>query len=185
MEILEENERILLREIAPDDWAPLHEIASDEEACKFQPWGPNNEDDSKFFVNQAMRDKQKRHRSRYVFAIVEKKTDQIVGNIEMNIRDWDGVGEIGFIIHPGQWGKGLATDAALLIMKHSFEKCELHRIAATCSPENKASIKVLEKIGMVKEGVLRQDLLVKGEWRDSCVYSMLREEWYEKYANTE
>lgn len=180
MEILEENERIYLREVTPEDWSLLHEYASNVEACKFQPWGPNTEEDSKFFVNQTIRDREKRHRSRFVFVIVDKKNDQIVGNIEMNITDWDGVGEIGFIIHQEHWGKGFATEAALLMLKYSFEKCELHRVTATSCPHNTASLKVLERIGMVKEGVLRQDLYIKGEWRDSCVYSMLREEWVEK-----
>lgn len=183
MEILEKGDRLHLREIVPEDWEALHSYASNKEACKFQPWGPNSEQDSIFFVQQAIRDREIRHRSRFVFAIVINETGTIVGNIEMNIIDWDGVGEIGFIIHPEHWGKGYATEAALLILKHSFEACNLHRVSATCNPDNVASLYVLEKIGMVREGVLRQDILVKGSWRDSCVYSMLKDEWAAKHGS--
>ncbi|MGP4076497.1 GNAT family N-acetyltransferase [Halobacillus sp. K22] len=182
MNILEEGEHLYLREIVPDDWESLHTYASNEEACKFQPWGPNNEQDSIFFVQQAIRDREVRHRSRFVFAIINKESGRVVGNIEMNIIDWDGVGEIGFIIHPDHWGKGYATEAAHLILKHSFERCELHRVEANCSPDNIASLNVLEKIGMILEGKLRQNILVKGSWRDSCVYSMLKDEWSAKYG---
>ncbi|UOQ43559.1 GNAT family N-acetyltransferase [Halobacillus salinarum] len=144
--------------------------------------GPNTEDDSHFFVTQAIRDRKKRYRRRFVFVIFEKRVKKVIGNIEMNIHDWDGVGEIGFIIHPRYWGSGYATEAALLMLKYSFETCELHRVYATCDPANEASARVLDKIGMVKEGVLRKDLLIKGKWRDSAIYSMLICEWEKNKA---
>lgn len=180
MNILEENDTLYLREVTQDDWLRLHEYASEEDVCKFQPWGPNTEEDSRFFISQAIRDRERRHRSRFVFAIVLKGSDSIIGNIEMNITDWDGVGEIGFVIHHEHWGKGFATQAVELMMKHSFEKCELHRLAASCDPRNQSSIRVLEKVGMVKEGLLRKDIFIKGHWRDSCILGILKNEWLEK-----
>jgi [ribosomal protein S5]-alanine N-acetyltransferase len=182
MEIMGGNDRIYLREVVLEDWEAFHPYSSNEETVKHQPWGPNTEEDSFFFVRQILMDKKQRHRSRFVFAIIEKETEVVVGNIEMNIRDWDGVGEIGFIIHHDYWGRELATEAVHIMIEYSFQHCELQRIFATSCPENIASIKVLEKVGMVKEGTLRKDLLVKGEWKDSCIYSMLREEWIEKSA---
>ena len=61
--------------------------------------------------------------------------------------------------------------------KVSFKKLEMHRIFATTSPDNVASIRILEKIGMKKEGYLRQNLLVRGAWRDSVLYSILQHEF--------
>ncbi|WP_281976113.1 GNAT family N-acetyltransferase [Halobacillus litoralis] len=180
MDVVEENDRIYLREVLPEDWAAFQPYSSNEETVKYQPWGPNTPDDCKFFVRQAMLDRMQRHRGRFVFVIVEKSSGAVVGNIEMNIRDWDGVGEVGFIIHQDRWGEGFATEATLLMLNYCFVTCELHRVVATSSPQNLPSIRVLEKIGMIKEGMLRKDLLIKGEWRDSLVYSMLREEWNEE-----
>lgn len=66
---------------------------------------------------------------------------------------------------------------AHLLVNFGFKELNLHRIYATCDPRNGASAKVLEKIGMVKEGRLRENLLIKGGWRDSFVYGILEHEW--------
>ncbi|MCA0983934.1 GNAT family N-acetyltransferase [Halobacillus yeomjeoni] len=179
MEILEENSRIYMRELVLEDWEDLHVYASNKEACKYQPWGPNTEADSRFFVTQAIRDRNIKFRSRFVFVIVDKQMEQIVGNIELNIKDWDGVGELGFIIHHEHWGKGYGTEALQLMLDYCFFQQNLHRVSAHCLPENVASCRVLEKVGMVKEGVLRQEILLNGTWRDSVVYSVLKDEWVE------
>ena len=64
------------------------------------------------------------------------------------------------------------------MMTFGFETLKLHRIYATCDPRNIGSSKVLEKIGMSKEGILRENMLMKdGVWRDSLLYSMLKQEW--------
>ncbi|WP_062512818.1 GNAT family N-acetyltransferase [Halobacillus sp. KGW1] len=172
-----ESKRIYFREVEEGDWPAFYPFASNEEAVRYQPWGPNTPEDCQFFVRQVMYDRQQRHRSRFVFVIVSRQDGVILGNMELNIRDWDGVGEIGFIINPDYWGKGYATEAVHLILDYSFGLCGLHRIAAVSCPENKACIRVLEKAKMVREGLLRKDLFIKGKWMDSCVYSMLKEEW--------
>lgn len=59
-----------------------------------------------------------------------------------------------------------------------FDTLKLHRIYATCDPRNIGSSKVLEKVGMAKEGILRENMLMKdGIWRDSFLYSVLKQEW--------
>jgi ribosomal-protein-alanine N-acetyltransferase len=71
------------------------------------------------------------------------------------------------------WGNGFGTEAAQAIVDFGFDVLGLHRIWATASPENLGSIRVLEKIGMIQEGILRQNLLVRGNWRDSVLFSIL------------
>ncbi|WP_202411496.1 GNAT family N-acetyltransferase [Halobacillus halophilus] len=177
IQVTAEGKRLYLREVLPEDWAEFHPYASDPDTVKYQPWGPHTETDSKFFVRQVLIDARQKYRSRYVFAIVVKADHHVIGNIELNIQDWDGVGEIGFIIHHHYWGRGFATEACGLMLAYSFDHCGLHRVTALSSPENKASQRVLEKIGMVKEGTLREDIFVKGAWRDSSIYGVLRSEW--------
>ncbi len=75
------------------------------------------------------------------------------------------------------WGLGYATEATRLIVAFGFRELGLHRIEATCAPENLGSVRVLEKIGMRREGQLKQHLLAHGAWRDSLVYGVLRGEW--------
>jgi [ribosomal protein S5]-alanine N-acetyltransferase len=69
------------------------------------------------------------------------------------------------------------TEAARAVLELGFVQVGQHRIYATCRPENISSQRVLEKIGMTREGHLRQDKWMKGQWRDSFLYAMLVDEW--------
>lgn len=169
---------VFLREMEEKDWIDVHEYASKEIVCQYQPWGPNNEQESKDFVNQVMKDTKSTERTRFVYSIVDKESGKMIGAGEFNIRDSQNrSGEIGYILNPSFWGKGIATEVAELLIKFGFTQLKLHRIFATCDPRNIASSKVLEKTGMLKEGTMRQDLLLKDGWRDSLLYSILEDEW--------
>lgn len=69
------------------------------------------------------------------------------------------------------------TEAAGALLGYGFTALDLHRVWATCDARNKASARVLEKIGMRREGLLVHERVVKGDWRDSCVYAVLKDEW--------
>ena len=173
-----ESERIILREMKEEDWQDVHNYASQPIVCQYQPWGPNAEEDSQFFVKQIIEDAKNEPRSRFVYAVFNKKDNEMIGAGEFNLRDQHNkVGEIGYIIHPDYWGKGIATEVAKLLIEFGFTSFRLHRIYATCDPRNSGSIKVLEKIGMTQEGRMREVLLVKDGWRDSFLYSILEQEW--------
>ncbi len=176
-----ETARLYLREIKEGDWMSVHEYASQEQVSRHQPWGPNSVEESRNFVAQALADTQKMPRTRYIFAIILKEQDKLIGAIELNIRNAaNRSGEIGYIVNSDHWGKGIATEAASLIIAFGFEDLELHRIYATCAPGNKGSQKVLEKLGMSFEGRMRETVLLKDGWRDSNLFSMLSREWTEK-----
>ncbi|OXS57178.1 RimJ/RimL family protein N-acetyltransferase [Bacillus sp. V-88] len=158
------------------DWIGVHQYASQEIVCQYQPWGPNTEKDSQDFVNQAIKDSTQNPRTRFVFAIIYDA--MLIGAGELNIRSFTNkVGEIGYIVNPDYWGKGIATDVATLLIDFGFGERKLHRIFATCDPRNIGSSKVLEKVGMTKEGRMREDLLLKDGRRDSLLYSVLEHEW--------
>ena len=172
------SERVIMREIEEKDWVDVHKYASQQLVCQYQPWGPNSEEESEEFVKQVIVDAKKKPRSRFVFAIILRGNGNMIGAAELNIQDYSNkIGEIGYIINPDFWGMGYATEAAKLVIEFSFKNFNLHRIYATCDPRNVASSKVLEKIGMTKEGRMREDLLLKDGWRDSLLYSILVHEW--------
>ncbi|MCM3742571.1 GNAT family N-acetyltransferase [Sporosarcina luteola] len=172
------SERVILREMEENDWIDVHKYASQEKVCQYQPWGPNSEQESNDFVKQVLKDAGKDPRIRFVFAVIVKESGKMVGAGEINIRDFSNrVGEIAYIMNPQYWGKGFATEVAKLLIAHGFSDFHLHRIFATCDPRNIGSLKVLEKVGMIKEGRLREDLLIKDGWRDSLLYSILEQEW--------
>jgi len=86
-------------------------------------------------------------------------------------------GEIWYLVRPDYWGNGIGAEAARALLKIGFTEMNLHRMFATCLPENPASSRVLEKIGMRKECRQSQNLKIHGVWHDCVLYALLREEW--------
>jgi len=87
--------------------------------------------------------------------------------------------EIGYSLLPNERRKGYCSEAVNIMVDYLFLSKESRRIQAQTDPRNVASQKVLEKVGFKKEGTLRKNLFVRGEWRDTYLFSILREEWKE------
>jgi RimJ/RimL family protein N-acetyltransferase len=87
--------------------------------------------------------------------------------------------EIGYSLVPNERGKGYCTEAVEIMLDYLFLSRETMRIQACTDTRNLASQKVLEKAGFKKEGTMRKYLFIRGQLRDSIVYSILREEWKE------
>jgi RimJ/RimL family protein N-acetyltransferase len=85
--------------------------------------------------------------------------------------------EIGYVLIPGERGKGYGTEAVKIIVDYLFLSKEIVRVQAVTDPDNLVSQKVLQKSGFRKEGTIRKSTFIRGEWRDGCMYSILREEW--------
>ncbi len=85
--------------------------------------------------------------------------------------------EVGYSLIPGERGKGYGTEALELMVDFIFLFKDTVRIQAQTDPRNSASQRILEKAGFKKEGVLRKSFFSRGEWTDSWMYSILREEW--------
>ena len=86
---------------------------------------------------------------------------------------------VGFGVAPNERRKGYATEATTIIVDHLFLTNSIVRVQADTSAENKASQRVLEKVGFQKEGAIRSHFFGTGKWRDSLLYSILRDEWKE------
>jgi [ribosomal protein S5]-alanine N-acetyltransferase len=170
--------RLTLRDLARDDWPGIHAYSSLIEVCRFQPWGPNTPEETRAFVDAAVASADEKPRWRFALAVWVPGVAQVAGLCELNIRD-DAfhTGEIGYALHPDHWGRGLASEAAGLLLRFGFEELGLHRIHATCDPRNLASARVLEKIGMRYEGRMREVMLIRDGWRDSSLYAILDREW--------
>ena len=172
---------VVLRELRLSDWEGIHSYASLPEACRYQAWGPNTEEDSRAFCEQQLAAALEEPRRLYALAITKSDVDYILGMASLHVRSFEhGQADISYIVHPREWGKGYATDSAFLLLEFGFSALRLHRIYATCDPRNLASARVLEKIGMTLEGRLRESLRIRDGWRDSLVYSILAHEWSQR-----
>jgi RimJ/RimL family protein N-acetyltransferase len=84
---------------------------------------------------------------------------------------------MGYCLGDAAWGQGFATEAAGALLQWAFDALDLNRVQAETDTRNTASSRVLEKLGFVREGTLREDCIVDGEVSDSWVYGLLRREW--------
>lgn len=87
--------------------------------------------------------------------------------------------EIGYVLAPGARGKGYGTEAVEIMVDYLFLSKNIVRVQAITDVANVASQKTLEKAGFKREGTIRKSAFMRGEWRDDCLYSILREEWKE------
>ena len=84
---------------------------------------------------------------------------------------------LGYCLDAAAWGHGYATEAAEALLAWAFDTLDLNRVQAEADTRNGASARVLEKLGFVHEGTLREDCVVDGVVSDSWVYGLLRREW--------
>ena len=116
--------------------------------------------------------------SKNAYFIIQKKDGANIGLIAY-FGQSSGSITIGYAIKPSEHGKGYGTEALQLMVDYLFLAKEIHRVQANTDPENKASQRILEKVGFKKEGVSRKSSFVRGQWRDTLNHSILREEWKE------
>ena len=96
------------------------------------------------------------------------------------LTQWDAVhrsASLGYCLTERAWGHGCATDAARALLGWAFDTLDLNRVQAEADTRNAASARVLEKLGFVLEGTLREDCVVDGVVSDSWVFGLLRRDW--------
>lgn len=113
----------------------------------------------------------------FTFGIYAIGTDHLIGHIALySVKRLPySSGFVGYAMDEAYVGKGIVTEAVELIVNFAFKEVGLHRIEAYVAPENKASIRVLEKVGFLQEGLLRKLLYINGKWVDHYMYALLEE----------
>lgn len=113
----------------------------------------------------------------FAFGIIRQADNALLGVIFIKVDNEDRRGELGYWLGVEYSGQGYATEAARRMLQFAFEKLLLNRIYAYCFTDNSSSAKVLEKIGMQCEGVLRRDVVKDGVVKDVAFYGLLRSEY--------
>jgi diadenosine tetraphosphate (Ap4A) HIT family hydrolase/RimJ/RimL family protein N-acetyltransferase len=173
-----ETDRLILEPYKDTDLTDILAYASHPEVPKFVPWDAHKtiEDSQKFldFVRQSSRDV--RGKLFFVFAIRLKKTGRVIGSIDFkNVNPL--CGQIDYALGYDHWGKGIMSEAATSVRDWAFSNLpELVRLQAFCVSENVASSKVMEKIGMSREGMRRKAFVMKGKPVDLTDYAIVKEE---------
>jgi RimJ/RimL family protein N-acetyltransferase len=165
------TDRTLIRTLRLDDIPHIHEYAKLPEACEYQGWGPNTEEDTRQFV-------EKHIAAPYFFSIELKDTKQLIGGCNLSVTNKElREAMIGYTLNPKYWNKGYMTEVARKLLEFGFGTLQLHRIQSHATPENVGSWRVMEKLGMRREGHEVEAAYFKGKWHDWFRYAILDREW--------
>ena len=116
-------------------------------------------------------------RSEEKWFIIERKDGSKIGQIICSAKG--AYYSVGFRLIPEERNKGHCTQAVRIIVDYLFLSKEIVRVESVANPKNTASIRVLEKAGFIREGIVRKSVFLRGQWQDGVLCSILREEWKE------
>ncbi len=169
--------RLTLRRLRLMDAPDLYAYASDPEVARHVLWEAHKSvAQSRKFLLGAIR--QYRKGLPASFAIVARDTGRMIGTIGfMWINTDHKSAEIGYSLSRDYWNRGIMTEALHEVLRFGFEHLALNRIEAQHETDNPASGRVMAKVGMRREGVMRQRLINKGKKVDVVVYAILHSEW--------
>lgn len=172
------TDRLNIRELTLADIDNVHELFSLPETDEFNTLGiPENIETTKKLLEEWLSMQKQEPRNSYVLGI-DKNDDNFIGLIALNLGKLKyRTAEVWFKIHKDFWRNGYTTEALKKLLDFGFSELKLHRIEAGCAVENIASIKVLEKVGMTREGMKRKKLPIRGEWKDNYFYGILEEDF--------
>ena len=174
-EIKLSTDRLKLRFIELSDLESIHVLHSLPETDEFNTLGiPKNIQETKSIIENWILDNESPDANSFIFAIEQNMTQKFIGLISIKLgKEKFKSGEVWYKLHADYWNKGYGTEALHEILNFGFEKLQLHRIEAGCAVDNIGSIKVLEKVGMTREGRKRQVLPLKSGWSDNYEYAIL------------
>ena len=170
-----ETERLIIRPFRHTDVDDLYAYLSRSEVVRYEPYLP-------FDFELAQREAIRRADDPNFHAVVLKDECRVIGNLYFASGEFD-TWELGYVFHDAYWGKGYAAEACRALLREAFENKKVRRVIAMCNPKNTASWRLLERLGMRREGHLRQNIwFFKDEtgqpfWQDTYEYAILREEF--------
>ncbi len=169
--VVAETERALIRELENSDTPALSKILGDPSVMEFSSKGALTEADTARFIEWCSRSYQEHGYGQW--ALIENKSGSLIGFCGFSNTTVDGVEEveIAYRLAQVQWGMGLASEAAKLVLEHGFSNCNIEPIVGIVSPRHEASIRVLEKIGFQSFSETRY-----GGW-DVRVYRLSKHDW--------
>lgn len=169
--------RLRIREFVEEDYQALREMDSRPVMYTYERDLPT-EADTRNSLTEYIKNQLEAPRITYRFAITLLSQHTCRGLLKIS-RQWEAIREweVGWAIHPDEWGRGYATEAAWIVMDWAFTQLDVHRIVAFCHVDNVASVRVMEKLGMHQDGRLRETRWLRGQWWDEYVYSILEKEW--------
>ena len=178
-----ESERLVLRRLADGDLAPFMAYLNDPEVARYQPWESYTEEQAREVIERQKSLEPGTPGQWFTFAAELKETRSMVGHVSLSVKaDDHRQAEMGFTFARGQQGRGLAREAAEVVLDYAFDVLGLHRVVAVTDCENARSVALLERLGMRREGHFVENIWFKGAWGSEYLYALLRKEWLSQRA---
>jgi ribosomal-protein-alanine N-acetyltransferase len=168
--------RVILRELRISDAAAMLDTLTSEQVSRFISPPPSTVHGFERFIAWTAGE---RAAGRYAcFAVVPVDSDAPIGLFQLRaLEPGFTVAEWGFAICHERWGSGVFADAATLIVDFAFEILDAHRLEARAAMANGRGNGALQKIGALREAVLRKSFLCRGEYLDQALWTIVRDEW--------
>lgn len=168
-----------IRLISPLDIESIHQLLSIPEVDQFNTLGiPADIQETTQIIESWLLANNQKEITNYNFAIELTDSKTFIGLLGLKL--WpkkNSRAEVWYKLHPNHWRKGYATEALNALLDYGFNHLQLQRIQAGCAVDNIGSIKVLEKVGMLREGRCRQVLPLKSGWSDNYEYAILESDY--------
>lgn len=172
------TDRLLLRKLEIEDREDFFKYRSLPEVYEYQSFIPKSisaVDD--FIVDIPM--KPNIPNTWFQLALINKNENILIGDIGIHFLEDNAQAEVGYTLAPSFQGQGYGIEALKAVISYLFYNLKKHRITASVDPNNIKSIRLLEKIGMRKEGHFIKSYKMGDMWLDDCIYAILKEEWKE------
>lgn len=173
-----ETPRLRLRHFTDADLAPFMAYRNDPQVARYQSWEGISEPEARAFVQEQKTIQPGIPGQWFQIAIELKETGALVGDCALKIEEYDArQAEIGYTLSRAYQGHGIASEAVSCVLDYAFVTLDLHRVIAITDCENTASVALLERLGLRREGHFHQNVWFKGSWGDEFLYAILQEEW--------
>jgi [ribosomal protein S5]-alanine N-acetyltransferase len=170
-----ETERLILRKPRRDDAPAIFSAyAQDTEVTRYMTWRPHKNVEETYRIVELML-KLWDEGEAYSYVITLKNADAAIGMFAMHPEGFRVA--IGYVLARPYWSKGYITEATQVVTNWLLAQPDIYRVFATCDVENPASARVMEKVGMQREGILRKYIIhpnVSPEPRDSYIYAIVK-----------
>ena len=175
------SDRLLLRPIQMEDADFIFLYRSDDLVNQYQGWIPRTIDDVHDFITNKVSPEINQPGTWFQFVIIKKDDSELIGDIGVHFLASNSFQvEMGCTLSQKYHGNGYATEALKSIINYLIDELGKRRIIASIDSRNQPSIRLIERLGFRKKGLIKENSEVNSEWVDDLVYAILKEEWMEK-----
>lgn len=167
-----QTERLIFRNVTLNNLEDIYEFCSDKEVSKYVTWETHkNLLETEEVINKIFIP------NKYVFSIVEKKSEKCIGIFELRPEIKNNAVSFGYLLNRNFWNKGFMSETLRFMLEYSFNILKVNRVYACHIKENIASGRVMEKCGLKKEGEFEEAEFLKGRYITIIYRAILRKNY--------